>query len=98
MSISMKNIAIITIIIMKRAKQKNMVSALFVYYRRPAFDIHKFDHFIATKWSRHIIRTKGVCYFSHNRDMSYLFEQAGTQKQLTEAGLWYATAPRRRSD
>lgn len=21
------------------------------------------------------------------------FEQAGTQKQLTEAGLWYATAP-----
>ena len=65
----------------------------FVYYRRPAFDIHKFDHFIATKWSRHIIRTKGVCYFSHNRDMSYLFEQAGTQKQLTEAGLWYATAP-----
>ena len=65
----------------------------FVYYRRPAFDIHKFDHFIATKWSRHIIRTKGVCYFSHNRDMSYLFEQAGTQKQLTEAGLWHATAP-----
>ena len=65
----------------------------FVYYRRPAFDIHKFDHFIATKWSRHIIRTKGVCYFSHNRDMSYLFEQAGSQKQLTEAGLWYATAP-----
>ncbi len=65
----------------------------FVYYRRPAFDIHKFDHFIATKWSRNIIRAKGVCYFSHNRDMSYLIEQAGTQKQLTEAGLWYATAP-----
>lgn len=65
----------------------------FVYYRRPAFDIHKFDHFIATRWSRNIIRAKGVCYFSHNRDMSYLFEQAGTQKQLTEASLWYATAP-----
>lgn len=65
----------------------------YVYYRRPAFDIHKFDHFIATKWSRNIIRAKGVCYFTHNRDMSYLFEQAGTQKQLTEAGLWYDTAP-----
>ena len=65
----------------------------FVYYRRPAFDIHKFDHFIATRWSRNIIRAKGVCYFSHNGDMSYLFEQAGAQKQLTEAGLWYATAP-----
>ena len=65
----------------------------FVYYRRPAFDIHKFDRFIATKWPKNIIRTKGVCYFSHNRDMSYLFEQAGMQKQLREAGLWYATAP-----
>ena len=65
----------------------------FVYYRRPAFDIHKFDRFIATKWPKNVIRTKGVCYFSHNRDMSYLFEQAGMQKQLREAGLWYATAP-----
>lgn len=65
----------------------------FVYYRRPAFNIHKLDHFIATKWPRNVIRSKGVCYFSHNRDMSYLFEQAGIQKELTEAGLWYATAP-----
>ena len=65
----------------------------FVYYRRPAFDIHKLDHYIATKWPRNIIRTKGVCYFSHNHDMSYLFEQAGRQKLLKEAGLWYATAP-----
>ena len=64
----------------------------FVYYRRPAFAIHKFDRFIATKWPRNIIRAKGVCYFSHNRDMSFLFEQAGIQKKLTEAGLWYATA------
>lgn len=65
----------------------------FVYYRRPAFDIHKLDHFIATRWPKNIIRTKGVCYFSHNRDMSFLFEQAGVQKKITEAGLWYATAP-----
>ncbi|WP_276863500.1 GTP-binding protein [Mediterranea massiliensis] len=65
----------------------------FAYYRRPAFDIHKFDRFIATRWPRNVIRAKGVCYFSHNRDMSYLFEQAGVQKQLTEAGQWYATAP-----
>lgn len=66
----------------------------FVYYRRPAFNIHKLDHFIATKWPHNVIRSKGVCYFSHNRDMSYLFEQAGIQKELTEAGLWYATAPK----
>ena len=65
----------------------------FVYYRRPAFDLNKFDHFVATKWSKNIIRAKGVCYFSNNRDMSMLFEQAGVQKKITPAGLWYATAP-----
>lgn len=65
----------------------------FVYYRRPGFDIHKFDRFIATQWPRNIIRAKGILYFSHNRDMSYLFEQAGVQKKLTESGFWYATAP-----
>lgn len=65
----------------------------FVYYRRPAFDIHKFDRFVATKWPSGVIRAKGVCYFRHNPDMSFLFEQAGVQKKLKEAGLWYATAP-----
>ena len=64
----------------------------FVYYRRPAFDIHKFDYFVATQWPKNVIRTNGVGYFSHNRDMSFLFEQAGRQKQIKEAGLWYATA------
>lgn len=65
----------------------------FVYYRRPAFDLEKFDHFVATQWPRNVIRAKGICYFSQHRDMSYLFEQAGVQKKVTEAGLWYATAP-----
>ncbi len=70
----------------------------FVYYRRPAFDIHKFDHFIATRWSRNIIRAKGVCYFSHNRDMSYLFEQAGTQKTTDRSRAVVCHSPRRRPD
>jgi G3E family GTPase len=65
----------------------------FVYFRRPAFDIHKFDRFVSTQWSKNIIRSKGVCYFSNNPDMSFMFEQAGRQKQIKEAGLWYATAP-----
>lgn len=65
----------------------------FVYYRRPAFDLHKFDRFVARDWPKNVIRTKGVLYFKHNRDMSFLFEQAGRQKKLTEAGFWYATAP-----
>lgn len=65
----------------------------FVYYRRPAFDLNKFDFFAASRWPKEIIRCKGICYFSVNPDMSYLFESAGRQKQLKEAGLWFATAP-----
>lgn len=65
----------------------------FVYYRRQPFDLGKFDHYLAKNFPKSIIRTKGVIYFSHNRDMSYLFEQAGKQKKLTEAGYWFATAP-----
>ncbi len=65
----------------------------FVYYRRPAFDLHKFDRFLAQKWPADIIRAKGIVYFKHNTDMSFLFEQAGRQKKLTESGYWYATAP-----
>lgn len=65
----------------------------FVYCRRPAFDMNKFDNFVAKKWSRNIIRAKGLCYFSDDTGMSYLFEQAGRQFQLKAAGKWYATAP-----
>lgn len=66
----------------------------FVYHCRPGFDINKFDYFIARQWPSNIIRAKGILYFKHNTDMSYLFEQAGVQKKLTEAGYWFATAPK----
>lgn len=65
----------------------------YVYYRREPFDINRFDYFIHAKWPANIIRAKGIIYFRHNTDMSYIFEQAGSQKKLTEAGYWYATAP-----
>lgn len=65
----------------------------FVYYRRPALDLGKFDRFVASQWPKEVIRCKGVCYFTANTDMSYLFESAGRQKSLKEAGLWFATAP-----
>lgn len=65
----------------------------YVYLRRQPFNFEKFDRFVNLHWPKEIIRTKGVLYFSHNRDMSLLFEQAGVQKNLREAGLWYATAP-----
>lgn len=70
----------------------------FVYYRRKAFDTKKFESYVCEKWPKSIIRAKGVCYFNDNRDMSYLFEQAGVQKKLTEAGLWFATAPQEEFD
>lgn len=63
-----------------------------VYYNRKAFDIQKFDNFV-TKWSQKIIRAKGICYFSHNYDISFVFEQVGMQTELTENGLWYASMP-----
>lgn len=65
----------------------------FVYYRRQAFDIDKFDRFVNLHWPKSVIRAKGICYFSHDTDMSYLFEQAGVQVGLKEAGQWYATMP-----
>ena len=65
----------------------------FVYFRRKPFDFGRFDDFCARLWPSSVIRCKGVIYFSHNSDMSVLFEQAGVQKNITEAGLWYAAAP-----
>lgn len=64
-----------------------------LYFRRAAFDMNRFDYFISARWPKNVIRAKGVCYFSDQPEMSYLFEQAGRQKQISEAGLWYATLP-----
>ena len=63
----------------------------YVYTRRPALDLNKFDHMVATKWPSNIIRAKGLCYFSNDIDKCYLFEQAGKQKCIRDAGLWFAT-------
>ena len=65
----------------------------FIYFRRQAFDLNKFDDFVARRWPKGIIRAKGMCYFKEKRDMCYVFEQAGIQKSVKEAGLWYATMP-----
>ncbi len=65
----------------------------FVYYRRKGFKISEFNKFLSQKRPKNIIRSKGVLYFRENRSMSYLYEQAGKQQTLREAGLWYATAP-----
>ena len=65
----------------------------FVYCRRPALDLNKFDRFVAKAWPKNVIRAKGLCYFSDDIDKCYLFEQAGRQKSIRDAGLWFATMP-----
>ncbi len=63
----------------------------YVYTRRPAFDLNKFDNMVAKYWPSNIIRAKGLCYFNNDIDKCWLFEQAGRQKSLKDCGLWFAT-------
>ena len=65
----------------------------YVYYNRRPLDLNKFDEFVGKYWPHGIIRAKGLCYFVNNPDMCFLFEQAGKQVSLKNAGLWYATMP-----
>ncbi|MCI7777931.1 MAG: GTP-binding protein [Prevotellaceae bacterium] len=70
----------------------------FVYYRRKPFDLNRFDHFVARLWPANIIRAKGLCYFKGQEDVCYVFEQAGKQVGLQNAGQWYATMPKAELD
>lgn len=65
----------------------------FVYYRRKPFDLVGFDEFIATQWPSTVIRCKGICWFKDEPKTCYVFEQAGRQMGLRNAGQWYATMP-----
>ena len=66
----------------------------YVYYARRPFNIGLFDEFVARKWPKGIIRAKGICWFKDEPDICYLFEQAGRQVGLRNAGQWYATMPK----
>ncbi len=66
----------------------------FVYSRREPLDMTEFDQFIARKFPKSVIRCKGICYFANEKDQCYLFEQAGNQVSLTNAGQWYASMPK----
>ncbi len=65
----------------------------FVYYARRPFNLGRFDEFVARLWPKSIIRCKGMCYFRDEQDICYVFEQAGKQVSLRNAGRWYATMP-----
>ena len=67
----------------------------FVYYRREPFNLARFDEFVARKLPRNVIRVKGICWFKGEEEVCYIFEQAGKQVQLRNAGAWFATMPER---
>ncbi len=66
----------------------------FVYFRRKPFDRLKFEDWAQKDYGKKIIRTKGLVYFDNNKDTSFIYEQAGKQKTLTDNGKWYATLPK----
>ena len=69
----------------------------FVYASRKPMKEAKFNEF-AKNLPRNIIRCKGLIWFAEDDEMSYLFEQAGKQLSLSEAGYWLATAPKEELD
>ena len=66
----------------------------YVYFRRRPMDLGLFDEFVARKWPKGVIRAKGLCFFRDELDTCYLFEQAGKQVSIRNAGRWYATMPK----
>ena len=66
----------------------------FVYTSRKPFNEMKFNKYVNEKLPSNVIRCKGLVWFENDNDMSYLFEQAGRQMSLSEAGYWLATAPK----
>ena len=66
----------------------------YVYFRRQPFNLGLFDEFVARKWPKGIIRAKGICYFQDEKETCYVFEQAGRQVSIRNAGQWYATMPK----
>ena len=66
----------------------------FVYCRRRPMNLGMFDEFVARHWPKGVIRAKGMVYFTEEYDTCYLFEQAGKQIKMTNAGRWFATMPK----
>ena len=63
----------------------------FVYYRRKGFDMAKFEDWINKESDKHhIIRAKGVCYFTSEPENIYVYESAGKQVTLTMSRKWFS--------
>ncbi len=66
----------------------------FVYKRRRQFNTKKFLEWANDHYPKTIIRCKGVVWISRDNRNMYMFEQAGTQKALSNAGEWVASMPK----
>lgn len=66
----------------------------FVYTRKRPFNEQKFEAFVNTKWPKNVIRCKGIMWYSSDDRLSLVFEQAGMQMQVGEAGYWIDAAPK----
>lgn len=66
----------------------------FVYYRRKPFAKEKFEDWL-DEMPKTIIRSKGIIWAAENNNDAYMFEQAGKQINIVNAGQWVATAPRK---
>ena len=97
---SMNTIITTTTAMAVSAKQTNadknviLVEKLDILSGNGKFDMNFFDNFVARLFPKNVIRCKGLCWFKEEPDMCYLFEQAGKQMELKNAGQWYATMPK----
>lgn len=69
----------------------------FVYYRRRPFNRERLEAF-AARWPRNIIRSKGVVWFSDERNMAYVFETSGRQISAGASGQWVATCSKKEQE
>lgn len=65
----------------------------FVYKRRRPFVTKKFLDWANHAYPASIIRCKGVTWLTRDNKNMYMFEQAGFQKELSNAGPWVASMP-----
>ena len=66
----------------------------FVYYKRSPMNRKLFYEWLDSKWDKSIIRTKGVVYFTDEKDMAYMVESAGNSKNLIATGPWVSAMPK----
>ncbi len=67
----------------------------FVYYRRKPFCLAAMDA-LCEDWFKSVIRCKGMVWYREDPNMAYIFEQAGRQITEQQAGLFIASAPKKK--